>query len=261
MRDAGFLDRSEPIANTLNRVIFALPILTGLSLLSALTFMSDHPQPAIITALASLAFSIFFGVLLERGSVKELNARKAMVEESLRAHHQMEELFAMTDMLQAADDHEDAGAVLMATGQRLLPDYSGALYVFNNSRDRLDLATSWSAHGEFDPPETLLPSSCWALKRGKPHINDPSENTLCCAHATGNAATLEVPMMARGSVHGLLVLAIESEDSFKRLKMVRRLARAIADSISLALSNIALREKLRTQSLRDPLTGLYNRRY
>jgi diguanylate cyclase len=31
--------------------------------------------------------------------------------------------------------------------------------------------------------------------------------------------------------------------------------------MSLALSNIALREKLRTQSLRDPLTGLYNRRY
>ena len=31
--------------------------------------------------------------------------------------------------------------------------------------------------------------------------------------------------------------------------------------MSLALSNIALQEKLRTQSLRDPLTGLYNRRY
>ena len=42
---------------------------------------------------------------------------------------------------------------------------------------------------------------------------------------------------------------------------IRRLGRALADSMSLALSNIALREKLRTQSLRDPLTGLYNRRY
>ena len=31
--------------------------------------------------------------------------------------------------------------------------------------------------------------------------------------------------------------------------------------MSLALSNIALREKLRNQALRDPLTGLYNRRY
>jgi diguanylate cyclase (GGDEF)-like protein len=46
-----------------------------------------------------------------------------------------------------------------------------------------------------------------------------------------------------------------------KLKTVSRMARALADSMSLALSNIALREKLRTQSLRDPLTGLYNRRY
>ncbi|MEQ1433078.1 GGDEF domain-containing protein, partial [Salmonella enterica] len=42
---------------------------------------------------------------------------------------------------------------------------------------------------------------------------------------------------------------------------VSRLGRSLADSMSLALYNIALREKLRTQSLRDPLTGLYNRRY
>jgi diguanylate cyclase (GGDEF)-like protein len=31
--------------------------------------------------------------------------------------------------------------------------------------------------------------------------------------------------------------------------------------MSLAISNITLREKLRTQALRDPLTGLYNRRF
>src|SRR5690606_6455941 len=92
-------------------------------------------------------------------------------------------------------------------------------------------------------------------------INDRSQQTLCCMHQIGSAATVEVPMMARGSVFGLLVLALEAEDSFDRLMANRRLARALSDSMSLALSNIALREKLRTQSLRDPLTGLYNRRY
>jgi diguanylate cyclase (GGDEF)-like protein len=68
-------------------------------------------------------------------------------------------------------------------------------------------------------------------------------------------------MMARGQVHGLIMLSLEAPDAFDKLKEVRRVARALADSMSLALSNIALREKLRTQSLRDPLTGLYNRRY
>jgi diguanylate cyclase (GGDEF)-like protein len=80
-------------------------------------------------------------------------------------------------------------------------------------------------------------------------------------HHIGDAATVEVPMMARGQVHGLIMLALEADNAMNQLKAVRRLARAMADSMSLALSNIALREKLRTQSLRDPLTGLYNRRY
>ncbi|MGE4305215.1 MAG: GGDEF domain-containing protein [Novosphingobium sp.] len=174
---------------------------------------------------------------------------------------QIEELFAMTDMLQAAEDHDDAGAVLMATAHRLLPEYGGALYVFNNSRDRLDLAKAWNVSENFDPAATLLPGNCWALKRGKPHINDASLDTLCCMHHIGSVATVEVPMMARGQVFGLLMLAYDGAEAFQNLKGIRRVTRALADSMSLALSNIALREKLRTQSLRDPLTGLYNRRY
>lgn len=200
-------------------------------------------------------------IFLSRFAIDELADRLAMFQSSREAHRQIEELFAMTDMLQAAEGHDDAGAVLMATAQRLLPEFSGALYIFNNSHDRLDLAKSWNPSPGFTPPEALLPGNCWALKRGKPHINDAGSGTLCCMHYIGTAATVEVPMMARGSVYGLLVLGLDGEAAFARLLEVRRLSRALADSMSLAISNITLREKLRTQSLRDPLTGLYNRRY
>lgn len=216
---------------------------------------------AIALALPLMLLTLAMTFLLGRKAVAELDERTAMVDSSQQAHEQVEELFAMTDMLQAAEDHVDAGAVLMATAMRLLPDFGGALYVFNNSRDRLDLAKSWNCSEGFHPSDTLLPGNCWALKRGKPHINDPTTGTLCCMHHVGGAATIEVPMMARGQVHGLIMLSLDAEDAFGQLRAVRRLARAMADSMSLALSNIALREKLRTQSLRDPLTGLYNRRY
>jgi diguanylate cyclase (GGDEF)-like protein len=214
-------------------------------------------------AMALTCSLIFFAVvyLASRRTVGEMHHHVKLFDQARDTNRQIEELFAMTDMLQAAENHEDAGAVLMATAQRLLPEFSGALYVFNNSRDRLDLAKAWNRTEGFEPPTTLLPSNCWALKRGKPHINDPASGTLCCMHQIGSAATVEVPMMARGHVHGLLILALEGENAFANLKQVRRVARALADSMSLALSNIALREKLRTQSLRDPLTGLYNRRY
>ena len=41
----------------------------------------------------------------------------------------------------------------------------------------------------------------------------------------------------------------------------RRLLRSMAEQLSLALANLRLQESLRSQSIRDSLTGLYNRRY
>lgn len=232
-----------------------------LSLVLALALPPPFAWQATWAAFAIVMVQAVMTTIYASRAVRSFADQERLVHTTKRTTQQVEELFAMTDMLQAAEDHEDAGAVLMATAQRLLPQFGGALYVFNNSRDRLDLAKSWNTSEGFHPAEALLPGNCWALKRGKPHINDPGKKTLCCLHQIGSAATVEVPMMARGAVHGLLVLALEAEDAYDVLLENRRLARALADSMSLALSNISLREKLRTQSLRDPLTGLYNRRY
>jgi diguanylate cyclase (GGDEF)-like protein len=39
------------------------------------------------------------------------------------------------------------------------------------------------------------------------------------------------------------------------------IARILANTVAVALANVKLREALRQQSIRDPLTGLFNRRY
>jgi diguanylate cyclase (GGDEF)-like protein len=212
-------------------------------------------------ALAAAVLSLLLQLATAMIGRHELSTRSALIAKSTDAQLQTDELFVMTEMLQSADSYEDATAVLTATSLRLLPGLGGALYIFNNSRDRLDLTGDWSLPSRYEPAETLAPSNCWALKRGKRHVNDPATGTLCCAHHSSTLGTLEIPMMARGKVYGLLLFVTEAEDSFQALRENRRLAQALADSMSLALSNIALREKLRTQSLRDPLTGLYNRRY
>ena len=98
------------------------------------------------------------------------------------AKEQVERLFGMADMLQSAAGQDDTNEVLRATAARLLPGFSGALYVFNNSRDRLDLATHWGPLGE-QSADHLLPDTCWALKRGKHHLNGLEEGDLRCAHA------------------------------------------------------------------------------
>jgi diguanylate cyclase (GGDEF)-like protein len=196
-----------------------------------------------------------------RSSVTEADGRAAAVETAEKARQQVARLFEMADVLQSASDHADANAVLKATAVELVPGFSGALYVFNNSRDRLVLSTTWARAENDALPETINPNACWALKRGKPHLNRGDSTKLCCAHHVGSETSLEIPMIARGEIVGLLQLFASGISAVERLEHITDLGSALADGMSLALANMALREKLRNQALRDPLTGLYNRRY
>ncbi|MDT0506726.1 diguanylate cyclase [Novosphingobium sp. MMS21-SN21R] len=249
------LDRTHIVAMAAQAVVLGAVLLT--------LFVDDryHDRLAGVAALG-IAMIFAMQMALRRIALAIRSRQRKQYRLTRDSREQIQELFAMTDMLQAAETYEDAGAVLMATARRLLPGYGAALYVFNNSRDRLDLARAWDMPEGFIAQDMLSPSNCWALKRGKPHINAPADATLCCAHHGSPLASVELPMMASGQLHGLLVITHgESDGAFERLMEIRRLGRALSDSMSLALSNISLREKLRTQSLRDPLTGLYNRRY
>jgi diguanylate cyclase (GGDEF)-like protein len=68
-------------------------------------------------------------------------------------------------------------------------------------------------------------------------------------------STLCVPMMAHGDVVGLLHLRHGSGP------VDPRLPGAIADQVALSIANLKLRDTLRSQSIRDPVTSLFNRRY
>jgi diguanylate cyclase (GGDEF)-like protein len=176
------------------------------------------------------------------------------------ARHEMEQLFGMASMLQSAIDRDDANHVLRGKAQYLLPGFSGALYVFNNSRDRLDWSTGWGHLLPQDSAGHIAPTECWALKLGKPYLNGGRGN-LSCQHDTPNYVVLEIPMAARGEIFGLLQVAHDGADAEAHLESIRPLAVALADAMSLSLSSSALREQLRNQALRDGLTGLYNRRF
>lgn len=200
-------------------------------------------------------------ILAFRRNESASTGRRRAISDATGAREQVERLFAMNDMLQSAVTQDDANAVLRATVDRLLPEFGGALYVFSNSRDRLDLSTSWRIDESEPLAETIAPDSCWALKRGKPHINAAMPGTLRCAHHDDECAGLEVPMSARGEVYGLLTLRSGALDPDATFAAAMPVITAITDAMSLTLANIALRDKLRNQALRDALTGLYNRRY
>lgn len=220
----------------------------------------DHQS---LSAIGIVATVIIFGAVAYGAPIalREMAQRRDATIAAIDAQLKVELLFRMTDMLQSALGYPDANAVLRSTAARLLPGFGGALYIFNNSGDRLELSTAWGWPDDARPVDRISPSQCWALKRGKTHFNEPALEALLCDHCGQDMVELEIPMMARGEVYGLLVFQASGENAQARLQAVAPVAMALSDAMSLALSNIALRDKLRTQALRDPLTGLYNRRY
>jgi diguanylate cyclase (GGDEF)-like protein len=228
----------------------------------------QHEQDIRIGTLLVLLLQVGGGTLAILGLVSafrsgtaEASGRILAVKAADQSREQVARLFEMADVLQSASDHADANAVLKATATELVPGFSGALYVFNNSRDRLVLSAGWGRPDDERLPDTINPGGCWALKRGKPHLNRVDGSKLCCEHHQSDDTVLEIPMIARGEIMGLFQLFAAGADAERRLEAITGLGSALADGMSLALANMGLREKLRNQALRDPLTGLYNRRY
>jgi diguanylate cyclase (GGDEF)-like protein/PAS domain S-box-containing protein len=175
----------------------------------------------------------------------------------------------MGSLLACSGTVAEACAVVSNSVQKLFPAApSGALYLFRSSRDILEAAVRWGGRDVLAP--TIPPDSCWSLRRGLPHWSGHLGNDIVCQHLIRSDTTesLCVPMVAQGNTIGVLLLefqgAMESRHEFGNENFRdshQRLAISAASQIALSLASLQLRETLREQSIRDPLTRLFNRRF
>ena len=164
----------------------------------------------------------------------------------------------MGDLLQSCLSTENIFMVVKQFTNELFPGQSGALYILDSSLNLLEAVISW---GDSPPIETVFsPEDCWGLRRNQLQaITDPNIQ-IRCDHIGINEKRpyLCVPMTAQTETLGLLHIRGTEKEPIDHLK---QLALMMAGRIAMALSNIRLSETLRKQSIRDPLTGLFNRRY
>jgi diguanylate cyclase (GGDEF)-like protein len=139
----------------------------------------------------------------------------------------------------------------------LFPSLGGALHIFAASRNQLTPAATWGTWPDAAMPAS--PESCWGLRRGKCYVGNGT-TTPPCGHAgpARELATLCVPLMAYGEVLG--VLHLRGPDA-PAVQSALQLATMAGDGLALNVANLKLRESLKAQSIRDPLTDLFNRRY
>jgi diguanylate cyclase (GGDEF)-like protein/PAS domain S-box-containing protein len=171
----------------------------------------------------------------------------------------------MAELLQACRTADEAYPIIARYIRQLITDLSGALYMLRSRDDPADKVVSWG-EDRFDINEDeLLVNECWALRRGRLHlVTDPGIGPLC-KHLTEPipSAYLCIPLIAQGEAVGLLHLRSEPQHelSDEQIATNQHLAVMMAEHIALALSNLSLRDELRSQAIRDPLTNLFNRRY
>jgi diguanylate cyclase (GGDEF)-like protein/PAS domain S-box-containing protein len=165
----------------------------------------------------------------------------------------------MGELLQTCVSEAEAHRILSQFAANLWPALPGALSMINASRNSVEIAVSWG--GSTVLAHVFLPENCWALRRGRPHGSAISYGQIQCAHIEPSftGAFVCVPVMAHGEVLGVLHLLRTDGQEIDESEL--RLAKTNAERMGLAIADLRLREALKAQSIRDPLTGLFNRRY
>jgi diguanylate cyclase (GGDEF)-like protein/PAS domain S-box-containing protein len=176
-------------------------------------------------------------------------------------------LSQMSEWLFAAKSMEELQDVVTRSMSRLFPRTDGALFIYSNSRDVLDQASFWGA-----PPGDphLQADQCWGLRRARNYSFGTSEIDFACGHVASDVHPYFcLPIIAHGDIIGLMHLSFpeltvnrdDADAMQNRLLSMFEVAQICAEQISLAAANVRLHAELQNKSVKDALTGLWNRRW
>lgn len=252
------------------------------SLLRSITCVSKEGDPVALSASLSAVrhpSGYVAGIALiarqagssvsEESALRDANAHLCETIRNLeQRNREMNFVQQLSTLLQACLTADEAHLVLAQSLPKLFPAGTGAVFEWNTSVNLLEATVKWGqpplSEGVFTPEE------CWALRSGRVHrVADPASPLLCPHLSRLNSAnSICAPLIASGETLGILTVqgcpyeAGQSAEVQQRVLSARQqLVETLSGHIALALANLRLRENLRAQSIRDPVSGLFNRRY
>jgi diguanylate cyclase (GGDEF)-like protein len=136
--------------------------------------------------------------------------------------------------------------------------------MINNSRQLVEVVSNWqsgdveSAVEDFHPPE-----SCCGLRSGHARWRQPGQSEIHCTHFRGDSPEyyLCMPIVAHGNTLGMLYVQCASEAEVALVNQRMDGLRQVVQLTGMAIATLNLRTKLENQSIRDGLTGLFNRHF
>lgn len=208
-------------------------------------------------------------------SMRDISDRKKLEQQNDEMRHAEElrqserQLLALTsEWLYSAKSFDELLMVVQRAMHTLIPEAEGALYIYGSSRSMLELATSWGSAPDFETH--MQPDDCWALRRGRAYAYGLKPIQFACDHVSKPGTPYFcLPIIAHGETIGLLHIVFEGFEEGGLMRHMREevlrnrwdVSLICAEQISLAIANVRLRQELHDQSMRDALTGLWNRRW
>ncbi|WP_282025497.1 sensor domain-containing diguanylate cyclase [Limimaricola cinnabarinus] len=194
--------------------------------------------------------------VIRQRAVKE----RELMEDQMRLARDVRLLGELNEWLQSSRSLGELFEMVGRFMSHILPDSEGSVYVYSNSRDVLMGSASWNGGHHCDH---IRAEDCWGLRRGRTYTFGSAEVDFPCGHSEtqDERPSFCFPVLAHGETVGLLHLKAKAGVTLEDFRASQKLAQMCAEQISLAIANVQMRDQLHDRSIRDPLTGLYNRRH
>ena len=254
----------------------ARPAFFGLALLLVVlvTYLAAAQKDPVLVACV-LAFGlVLMGTVYQllaqaeaRATTAETDAREAREElQLLRSGQEARStdlalLGRYGNLLIGCTDLAEALQISEQMLSLLLPESAGTIYPLIDGEGLAEATHLWGIHAA-DTRAQASAEECWSMQRKKMHLGHSADPASLCNHvhvdaSRGGFVSACIPMLVQGDSLGWIYLSTPGSGVFPKLQV----AVAAADQLALALANLKLRQSLRDLSVRDPLTGLFNRRY
>jgi diguanylate cyclase (GGDEF)-like protein len=216
-----------------------------------------------------LALITLFGFLLRGAELRQRADNQILktnrdLEESIQLlQDQADEsnlLTASRDELQLCVNLDEVYRSAKTGFARLLPAVNGTLSIITNSRNMMEIVSAW---GETAMEDCHPPESCCGLRSGQARWREQAVSEIQCGHFKkgGPEYYVCVPVVAHGDTLGLLYLQAADEVGLQSVRQRIGGLRQLVQLVGMSVASMRLRMKLEHQSIRDPLTGLFNRHF
>lgn len=219
------------------------------------------------TVLILVLFGFLIRDVVRRGrfedQISETNERLRLTVQRLEEQAwESRLLIAARDEVSLCLEVQQAEDVTVRYLQQLLPGTGGNVSIVNNSRMALESVATWGGVDKviFDgfPPE-----SCCAVRAGRLRWRRAERSEVHCTHFAGKPPECYVclPLTAHGETLGVITIECTSREIAALAEQRESTLASLGEMAAMAIAGLNLRQKLESQSIRDGLTGLFNRTF